>query len=85
MDGNLSQTHEAAGYGSIWRKLHGLLIAQAFGQFNDQAWKQVVTLLAMAGGGRAKPPRSTRRRSPRSRSCFRCRSSRCRPACSPTA
>ena len=34
---NRDQTHEAAGYASIWRKLHGLLVAQAFGQFNDQA------------------------------------------------
>ncbi len=45
MDG---ETHEAAGYAGIWRKLHGLLVAQAFGQFNDQALKQVVTILAMA-------------------------------------
>ena len=28
--------------------LRGLLIAQIFGQFNDQAWKQIVILLAMA-------------------------------------
>ena len=28
--------------------LRGLLIAQIFGQFNDQAWKQMVILLAMA-------------------------------------
>jgi acyl-[acyl-carrier-protein]-phospholipid O-acyltransferase/long-chain-fatty-acid--[acyl-carrier-protein] ligase len=28
--------------------LKGLLIAQIFGQFNDQAWKQLVILLAMA-------------------------------------
>ena len=48
MDGNPRQTHEAAGYSGVWRKLHGLLVAQAFGQFNDQALKQVVTLLAMA-------------------------------------
>ena len=31
-----------------WRGLRGLLIAQIFGQFNDQAWKQLVILLAMA-------------------------------------
>ncbi len=49
MEAKPSQTHEAAGYGKIWQKLHGLLIAQGFGQFNDQGWKQVVTLLAMAG------------------------------------
>jgi acyl-[acyl-carrier-protein]-phospholipid O-acyltransferase/long-chain-fatty-acid--[acyl-carrier-protein] ligase len=36
---------ESAG---IWDRINGLLVAQAFGQFNDQAWKQVVTLLAMA-------------------------------------
>ena len=49
MDGNDgTQTHEAAGYAGIWRKLNGLLVAQAFGQFNDQALKQVVTILAMA-------------------------------------
>ncbi len=33
---------------SVWRVLRGLLTAQAFGQFNDQAWKQIVILLAMA-------------------------------------
>ncbi len=48
MDGNGTQTHEAEGYRKIWRKLQGLLLAQAFGQFNDQALKQVVTILAMA-------------------------------------
>ena len=48
MDANPDQTHQTAGYRGLWRKLNGLLIAQAFGQFNDQAWKQVVTLLAMA-------------------------------------
>ena len=31
-----------------WRGLRGLLVAQIFGQFNDQAWKQLVILLAMA-------------------------------------
>ncbi len=31
-----------------WHGLRGLLIAQIFGQFNDQAWKQLVILLAMA-------------------------------------
>ena len=30
-----------------WRGLRGLLVAQIFGQFNDQAWKQIVILLAM--------------------------------------
>ena len=29
-------------------RLRGLLVAQIFGQFNDQAWKQLVILLAMA-------------------------------------
>ena len=31
-----------------WHGLRGLLVAQIFGQFNDQAWKQIVILLAMA-------------------------------------
>ena len=31
-----------------WHGLRGLLIAQIFGQFNDQAFKQLVILLAMA-------------------------------------
>jgi acyl-[acyl-carrier-protein]-phospholipid O-acyltransferase/long-chain-fatty-acid--[acyl-carrier-protein] ligase len=31
-----------------WQGLKGLLVAQIFGQFNDQAWKQIVILLAMA-------------------------------------
>ena len=31
-----------------WNGLRGLLVAQIFGQFNDQAWKQIVILLAMA-------------------------------------
>ena len=44
-----SHAKQAEGYGGVWRKLNGLLVAQAFGQFNDQAWKQVVMLLAMAG------------------------------------
>jgi acyl-[acyl-carrier-protein]-phospholipid O-acyltransferase/long-chain-fatty-acid--[acyl-carrier-protein] ligase len=48
MEAKSSPMHEAAGYGKIWRKLHGLLVAQAFGQFNDQALKQVVTILAMS-------------------------------------
>src|SRR5271168_4093042 len=34
--------------GREWYRLRGLLIAQIFGQFNDQAWKQLVILLAMA-------------------------------------
>ncbi len=33
---------------SRWHGLGGLLVAQIFGQFNDQAWKQLVILLAMA-------------------------------------
>ncbi len=33
---------------TTWKGLRGLLIAQIFGQFNDQAWKQIVILLAMA-------------------------------------
>ena len=49
MDAPAKPTQDAEGYGTIWRRLHGLLFAQAFGQFNDQSWKQVVTLLAMAG------------------------------------
>ena len=36
------------GVAPIWKGLRGLLIAQIFGQFNDQAWKQIVILLAMA-------------------------------------
>ncbi|HEX3446628.1 MAG TPA: MFS transporter, partial [Isosphaeraceae bacterium] len=31
-----------------WQGLKGLLVAQIFGQFNDQAFKQIVILLAMA-------------------------------------
>jgi acyl-[acyl-carrier-protein]-phospholipid O-acyltransferase/long-chain-fatty-acid--[acyl-carrier-protein] ligase len=31
------------------RGLTGLITAQVFGQFNDQAWKQLVILMAMAG------------------------------------
>lgn len=34
--------------GRVWHRLRGLLVAQVFGQFNDQAWKQLVILLAMA-------------------------------------
>ena len=34
--------------GPVWHRLRGLLVAQIFGQFNDQAWKQLVILLAMA-------------------------------------
>src|ERR1700677_614850 len=34
--------------GRKWHGLRGLLVAQIFGQFNDQAWKQLVILLAMA-------------------------------------
>jgi acyl-[acyl-carrier-protein]-phospholipid O-acyltransferase / long-chain-fatty-acid--[acyl-carrier-protein] ligase len=48
MDAGPSQTNQAGAFAGVWSKLNGLLIAQAFGQFNDQAWKQVVTLLAMA-------------------------------------
>src|SRR6516164_1743478 len=33
---------------SKWAGLRGLIVAQVFGQFNDQAWKQLVILLAMA-------------------------------------
>jgi acyl-[acyl-carrier-protein]-phospholipid O-acyltransferase / long-chain-fatty-acid--[acyl-carrier-protein] ligase len=33
--------------GQKWHGLRGLLVAQIFGQFNDQAWKQIVILLAM--------------------------------------
>ncbi len=40
--GNTSGAEPAPG------SLRGLLIAQIFGQFNDQAWKQIVILLAMA-------------------------------------
>jgi acyl-[acyl-carrier-protein]-phospholipid O-acyltransferase / long-chain-fatty-acid--[acyl-carrier-protein] ligase len=39
---------EIAGNGRERHGLRGLLIAQIFGQFNDQAWKQLVILLAMA-------------------------------------
>ena len=48
MDGGPSQSNQGGGFAGVWRRLNGLLVAQAFGQFNDQAWKQVVTLLAMA-------------------------------------
>jgi acyl-[acyl-carrier-protein]-phospholipid O-acyltransferase/long-chain-fatty-acid--[acyl-carrier-protein] ligase len=46
--GPADASREPAGYGQNWRGLRGLLIAQIFGQFNDQAWKQIVILLAMA-------------------------------------
>jgi acyl-[acyl-carrier-protein]-phospholipid O-acyltransferase/long-chain-fatty-acid--[acyl-carrier-protein] ligase len=42
------QAQEPATNARQSRGLRGLLIAQAFGQFNDQAWKQLVILLAMA-------------------------------------
>ena len=48
MDGVPDQVTQPGGYKHVWGRLNGLLVAQAFGQFNDQAWKQVVTLLAMA-------------------------------------
>ena len=48
MDGEPSRRMKQQDIAGIWRRLNGLLVAQAFGQFNDQAWKQVVTLLAMA-------------------------------------
>jgi acyl-[acyl-carrier-protein]-phospholipid O-acyltransferase / long-chain-fatty-acid--[acyl-carrier-protein] ligase len=39
---------ETAVNGSNLRGIRGLLVAQFLGQFNDQAWKQVVILLAIA-------------------------------------
>jgi len=48
MDQGIDHAAEPATNGSLSRGLRGLLIAQAFGQFNDQAWKAVVILLAMA-------------------------------------
>ena len=48
MDAGPRETRHAGGSASVWSRINGLLVAQAFGQFNDQAWKQVVTLLAMA-------------------------------------
>ena len=42
-----SASHLDVGRGE-WHGLRGSLIAQIFGQFNDQAWKQIVILLAMA-------------------------------------
>src|SRR3954468_10573687 len=36
------------GRGGTGRPLLGLLVAQSFGSFNDNAWKQVVALLAVA-------------------------------------
>ncbi len=48
MDAKAGQPNQAEGYGRIGRRLSGLLVTQAFGQFNDQAFKQVVTLLVMA-------------------------------------
>ena len=47
--------------------LLGLLVSQALGAFNDNAWKQIVVLLAMS----RRPARRSRRsgrRSPRSSS-----------------
>ena len=49
--GRAARDHVAealTGAESNWHGLRGLLIAQIFGQFNDQAWKQLVILLAMA-------------------------------------
>jgi len=48
MDEGIDQSPEPARNGGQPRGMRGLLIAQAFGQFNDQAWKQLVILLAMA-------------------------------------
>ena len=48
MDKGIDQSPEPARNGGQPHGMRGLLIAQAFGQFNDQAWKQLVILLAMA-------------------------------------
>ena len=48
MDDVVDHGFEPPRSGGKWLGLRGLLIAQFFGQFNDQAWKQLVILLAMA-------------------------------------
>ncbi len=48
MDAEPGEPVQAEGYARVGRRLSGLLVAQAFGQFNDQAFKQVVTFLVMA-------------------------------------
>jgi acyl-[acyl-carrier-protein]-phospholipid O-acyltransferase / long-chain-fatty-acid--[acyl-carrier-protein] ligase len=46
-DGLLAQLDEE--HGGNTRGLKGLILTQILGQFNDQAWKQLVIILAMAG------------------------------------
>jgi acyl-[acyl-carrier-protein]-phospholipid O-acyltransferase/long-chain-fatty-acid--[acyl-carrier-protein] ligase len=48
MGDGLENGREPATSSSKWRGLRGLLIAQAFGQFNDNAWKWMVIPLATA-------------------------------------
>ncbi len=48
MDKGVDPELEPANNGGHVRRITGLLITQAIGQFNDQAWKQLVILLAMA-------------------------------------
>ena len=42
-----SLQHKVAGSSFPWHPLRGLLIAQFFGAFNDNAWKLMVALLAI--------------------------------------
>ncbi|MFI5460249.1 MAG: acyl-[ACP]--phospholipid O-acyltransferase [Isosphaerales bacterium] len=48
MDQGVNHASEPPRSGGKWLGLRGLLVAQFLGQFNDQAWKQLVILLAMA-------------------------------------
>ena len=73
----LDQFPETAEGGSNWRGLRGLLIAQIFGQFNDQAWKQIVILLMMAAVASEPEKQSAHRRRhddafDPAGACFRC-------------
>ena len=83
MDANTAATDEPGGYKSVWHRLRGVLVAQAFGQFNDQAWKQLVILLAMAAVvGEAR--QWDRRRIAQIAMMIPLTVFRCRRACSPT-
>ena len=61
MDQDVDHGPETAVDSSKSRGLKGLLVAQFLGQFNDQAWKQIVILLAIAAAvneteGQSTPP-----------------------------
>jgi acyl-[acyl-carrier-protein]-phospholipid O-acyltransferase/long-chain-fatty-acid--[acyl-carrier-protein] ligase len=46
MDSGAQGSREPAAKAGVWYVLRGLLTAQAFGLFNDNAWKQIVIALA---------------------------------------